>query len=218
MDMWSSWVDLIWASVQYLSADVGLGAGLSIIAMTVLLRVVILPLTWQITYRGQIRQRKLALLQPELLQLKERYTHDPQQYAAAMIEAYRRRGLTLIDGRSLLGAFVQMPIVLGMFSALRHGLTQGRFLWVANLAKPDLVLALLAGFTTGLLMFAAPDLPDHLRLMMLIVPAVLMVLAALQFSSGIALYWATSNVLSAAQTVAVRTVVTRRVKSGKIAI
>ena len=86
------------------------------------------------------------------------------------------------------------------------------------MAKPDVLLALLAGLTTSLLMFAAPDLPEHLRLMMLIVPAVLMMIAALQFSSAVALYWAMSNVLSAVQTVAVRAIVARRVKSGKIAI
>ena len=76
MQLWSGWVDLISSSLQYLSTDVGLGAGLSIITITVALRLLILPITWSIAYRGQIRQRKLPLLQPELLQLKERHAHD----------------------------------------------------------------------------------------------------------------------------------------------
>ena len=214
MSVWSNWVDLIWSLFQYLSTEVGLGVGLSIIAMTVLLRLFVLPLTWSNAYRGYIRQQKLVRLQPELQRLKERYVSDRRKHAEATIEAYRRQGLSLVDSRSLVAALVQMPIVLGVFSALRDGLTYGRFLWVANLAKPDLWLALLAGLTTGLLMFAVPDMPEHLRLMMLIVPAVCMVLAALQFSSGIALYWAASNVFSAAQTVAVRAVIARRMRSG----
>jgi membrane protein insertase Oxa1/YidC/SpoIIIJ len=48
-----------------------------------------------------------------------------------------------------------------------------------------------------------------MRLVILLLPAILCFLAALHFPSGIALYWITSNVLGAAQTLALRRVLRR---------
>ncbi len=214
--LWSTWLDLISSLLTLLSAQVGLGTGLAIVALTLLLRTLVLPITWQNAYRGYIRQRKLALLQPELARLKERHARDPQKYSAAMLTLYREHGLSMIDGRALVGALVQMPLLLGVFNALRRGVAHGRFLWVSDLAKPDLAFAIVAGVTTALLTLAAPDLPDHIRMVMLIVPAVCLALTAMHFASGIALYWATSNVFSAAQTLTLRAVIARRVAQGAI--
>lgn len=210
--LWSTWVDLISSLLTLLSAQVGLGTGLAIVALTLLLRTLVLPITWQNAYRGYVRQRKLALLQPELQRAKERYAREPQKYSAAVMALYRDHGLSMVDGRTIVGALVQMPFLLGVFNALRRGSEHGRFLWVSDLAKPDLAFAILAGVTTALLALAAPDLPDHVR--MLIVPAVCLALTAMHFASGVALYWATSNVFSAAQTFVLRAVIARRAAAG----
>jgi len=214
--LWSSWLDLISSLLALLSAQAGLGTGLSIVVLTLLLRTLVLPITWQTGYRGYIRQRKLAVLQPELARAKERYGRDPQKYSAALTALYRDHGISMVDGRALAGALVQMPLLLGVFNALRRGIAHGRFLWVSDLAKPDLAFAIIAGATTALLALAAPDLPEHVRTLMLIVPAVCLALTAMHFASGIALYWATSNVFSAAQTLTLRAVIARRIAAGAV--
>jgi YidC/Oxa1 family membrane protein insertase len=216
--LWSTWVDLISSLLAVLSTEVGLGTGLAIVALTLVLRTLILPITWQNAYRGYIRQRKLAQLRPELERAKERHSRDPQKYAAAVSALYREHGLPMVDSRALVGALVQMPLLLGVFSALRRGVAHGRFLWVGDLAKPDLAFAILAGVTTGLLALVAPDMPEHVRVLMLIVPAVCLTLTAMHLASGLALYWATSNVFGAAQTLVLRAVIARRVASGDLAL
>ncbi len=218
MDLWLNWVDVIRQVLEFLATDVGFGLGLSIIALTIGLRLIVLPLTWSTTYRGQVRQKRLARLQPELLRIKERHADDPRAQAERTLELYRKHGLSLFDGRTLAGALVQLPILLGMFHALREGLDKTRFLWVANLAKPDLWLAILAGLTTALLMAAAPDMPDQVRLLLLVVPAIVMVVVGLKFASALGLYWATSNLFTASQTAAVRYVVARRIDAGSLRI
>ena len=149
-------------------------------------------------------------MQPELARLKERYARDPQKYGEAMLATYKRHGLSMVDGRSLLGALVQTPALLGMFTTLRRALPHGRFLWVADLAKPDVLLAIVAGLTTAILALAAPEMPEHVRVLMMILPAVCLAFTALHFGSAIALYWTTSNLFTAGQTLAVRWVVARR--------
>jgi hypothetical protein len=52
-------------------------------------------------------------------------------------------------GRAIVGALVQMPLLLGVFGALRSGAAHGRFLWMSDLAKPDLALAIVAGVNRG---------------------------------------------------------------------
>ncbi|HEX5047872.1 MAG TPA: membrane protein insertase YidC [Gammaproteobacteria bacterium] len=214
MTVWTSWVDLLTRALELLSTQAGLGAGLAVVALTLTVRTLVLPITFPNACRGLVRQRTLAAMQPELARLKERYARDPQKYGEAMLAAYKRNGLSMVDGRSLLGALVQTPVLLGMFTALKRALPHGRFLWVADLAKPDVLLAIVAGLTTAILALAAPEMPEHVRMLMMILPAVCLAFTALHFGSAIALYWTTSNLFTAGQTLAVRWVVARHAASG----
>jgi YidC/Oxa1 family membrane protein insertase len=124
--------------------------------------------------------------------------------------------LPFVETRPILGAFVQMPVVLGMFTVLRQGLDGARFLWVASLSRADFWLALIAGATTAVMMLANPDLPEQTRMALILIPSVIAFVFALNFASALALFWATSNCVTAAQTFAVHRTVDRRVRSGAI--
>jgi YidC/Oxa1 family membrane protein insertase len=215
MDIWALWLDAIRAVITA-SADVGLGAGLAIVVVTLLLRTVLLPLAWPIAYRACIRQRKMRELQPELQALRDKFRDNPNVYLEKMKELYEKHGLALVDLKGVLGSLVQLPVFLGMFQALRDGGAGARFLWVSSLSRPDVLLALIAGLTTALMMSVNPDLPEQVRVLMIVLPAVIAVVAALQFSSALAIYWATSNTFSALQTVVLHAVVRRRLRSATI--
>ena len=105
-----------------------------------------------------------------------------------------------------------------MFSVLREGAQQARFLWVASLSRPDFWIALLAGATTALMMMANPELPEQARMALIMIPAVIAFVFALKFASGLGLYWIASNLFTAAQTSAVHYVVGRRIRSGAISL
>ena len=216
MDIWTAWLDSIAALLTTLSSGAGLSLGLAIIVTTVLLRTVLLPLSWTIAYRASLRQKKLAKLQPEMRALQTELRNEPELYLAKMRDLYRAHDLDLVDAKSLVGALAQMPAFLGMFQVLRATGDGVRFLWVANLLRPDFALALLAGLATALLMALNPDMPEQLRIVLIVVPSLLAVVAALQLSSALAIYWVTSNTFSAIQTVLLQVVVRRRVRSGAI--
>lgn len=131
---------------------------------------------------------------------------------------YSQHGLSAFDGKSILGSFVQMPLLVGMYETLR-GLGNGvRFLWVPNLLKPDFILALIVGLTTALMMMANPNLPEHMRLLTILLPSIIAVIVALKLCSALALYWTTTNSFSAIQTLVLHRVVGRRIQSGVITI
>lgn len=216
MGLWVAWLDSIGSVLAALSTSAGLGLGLAIVVATLLLRTALLPLAWPIAYRACLRQKKLTRLQPELRALQERFRGKPDAYLAAMRELYRAHDLELIDGRSLIGSLVQLPVFVGMFQALRNAGDGVRFLWVANLLRPDIALALIAGLATALMMAVNPDLPEHLRILLIALPCIFAVIAALKLSSALAIYWATSNLFSALQTAVLHFVVRRRVRLGSI--
>ena len=218
MDIWLIWLDSIRSIITALSADTGLGLGLAIVIVTLLLRALLLPLAWPIAYRACIRQKKMLKLQPELKALRDRFGDKPDVYMQKMTELYGNHGLTLVDLKGLLGGFAQMPVFLGMFQVLRDAGDGARFLWVPNLLRPDTLLAVIAGLTTALMMAVNPDMPEQMRLFLIVLPAVIAIVAALQFSSALAIYWATSNTFSALQTVALHAVVRRRIRSGVISL
>ena len=218
MELWTQWLNAIHGLLMVLSSGVGLGTGLGIVALTLLLRTVILPISWPISYRGSIRQKKMSRLQPELARLKLQYGDEPRIYAQRMMKLYQDNGMTVMDWRSVLGSLVQMPLFLGMYQTLRAGVNGARFLWVETLARPDPVFAILAALTTMLMMAANPDMPEQMRVILILVPSILAGIAALKFCSALAVYWTVSNCYSAIQTGVLHYVVARRVKSGAVNI
>jgi YidC/Oxa1 family membrane protein insertase len=218
MQLWSFWIEGIRSVLHALSTDLGLGIGVGIMALTLATRLGLLPLTWSIGYRGAVRQKRMARLQPQLQLLKKKFGHDPKEYAEKLHKVYAEHGLSIMDVRSLLGLIAQAPILLGMYQVFRDSANAGRFLWVKDLAKPDLGIALLVGVTTAILMAANPDLPEQMKLLLIAVPAVIAVITALKLCSALAVYFAVSNSFSAVQTFWLHRVLARRVKSGALVI
>ena len=218
MSIWSMWLDLIQSVLSVLASDAGLGLGFAIAVGTVLLRSALLPLSWPIAYRGYIRRKKMIQIQPTLQRLKKFFRDKPDVYLQKMSELYRKHDLTLVDNKSLLATAVQMPLLIGMYQVLRK-LGEGiKFLWVANLLKPDTLLAILVGITAAVMMAVTPDMSEHMRLFMILIPGIIAFVMALKFSSALAIYWGTSNIFSAVQTLVMQSVVRRRIHSGVIKI
>ena len=81
---------------------------------------------------------------------------------------------------------------------------------------PDPVFVSLAAVTTMLIMAANPDLPEQMRVMLILIPSILAAIAALKFCSALAVYWTVRY--SAIQTGALHYTIARRIKSGAVKI
>jgi YidC/Oxa1 family membrane protein insertase len=218
MQIWSFWLEMLQGTLQLLSSSFGLSAGVSIIGLTLLLRFVLLPVSWWSAYYGGIHQKTVRSLQPDLQALRERFKDTPEMLMEQTLKLYRRRGISFVSGRPIVGALVQMPVVLGMFQVFKSSTEAARFLWVSSLARPDLWLAILVGITTAMMIAANPDLPEQTRMVLVAVPSIIAVLFALKFSSALGLYWITSNVFTAIQTLTVHLVIDRRIRDGRVVI
>jgi YidC/Oxa1 family membrane protein insertase len=90
--------------------------GLAIVLLTVLVRAVMVPLTF-----SQFRSmRKMQLVAPELKALKERYKDDKQRQNEEMMKLYREKGINPFA--SCLPLVLQLPVFISLFYMLRTDL------------------------------------------------------------------------------------------------
>lgn len=134
--------------------------GLSIILLTIALRVMLYPINaW--TIRTQI---KTQLLGPKIAEIKERYKDDPKRAQLEQFNLYRSHGVNPIAG-GCLPFLIQMPFLFGMFDVLKtHPELKGASfispLWIPDLSAPDTL------FNFG---FSIPFLGSEFHLLPLIV-------------------------------------------------
>ncbi len=97
----------------------GLAGGLAIIIFTIVLRVVLLPLSLV-----QIRsQRHQLAIQPELKELQRKFKGDREGMARAQMQLYKDRGVNPAAG--CIPLLIQLPILFGMYSAMSQLATMG---------------------------------------------------------------------------------------------
>ncbi|HEY8506057.1 MAG TPA: YidC/Oxa1 family membrane protein insertase, partial [Gemmataceae bacterium] len=113
------------------------------LALTVLVRGSLHPLSRRQAANAARMQEKMAKLAPELKQLKEKHKGDLRSLQQAQMELYRKHGvnpLAMMGGCLLL--ILQMPIFMGLYFALQESIffRLESFLWVPNLAAPDMLI------------------------------------------------------------------------------
>jgi YidC/Oxa1 family membrane protein insertase len=111
--------------------------GLAIIALVILVRLCLHP----ITKSSQVSMMKMQKMGPEVERLKKKYGDDKEAFSKAQMELYKEMGFTPVLG--CLPMFLQMPIWIALYSALQNEieLRQASFLWgmtwIHDLARPD---------------------------------------------------------------------------------
>jgi YidC/Oxa1 family membrane protein insertase len=95
---------------------IGFGWGLSIIAMTILVRACLLPLT----FKQFKSMQALATHAPEMKKLQERYKHDKERLNQEMMKFYRENKIN--PAASCLPLVAQLPVFLSLYYMLRKDL------------------------------------------------------------------------------------------------
>ena len=181
--------------------------GFSIIILTILIRLIMLPL-----YGKQIKySARMAELQPKLQEIQSRYAHDKDAMNQKTMELYQKEGISPTSG--CLPMIIQMPIIFGLFALLREPLkyltaakmivaVHESFFWIPDLSQPDAwILPILAGLTTYFTQAqtSATDTTGMMKGMKYFFPVMIFALGK-SFSAGLALYWAVGNLIQMIQT------------------
>jgi membrane protein insertase Oxa1/YidC/SpoIIIJ len=113
--------------------------------------------------------------------------------------------VSVVDGQQLWGALAQLPIIGGLYSVIRDGLASGaRFLWMADLGRPDLLLTLACAALSYGAAVVAPDLPRDKVAVMGAVSAVFTLVFLWRTAAAFGLYVAASSSVGLLQAVMLR--------------
>ncbi|MBS3976656.1 MAG: membrane protein insertase YidC [Syntrophomonadaceae bacterium] len=207
-------VDFISDTIQTLYGFTGsLGIpnyGLAIIIFTVLLKIIMLPLTVkQVKSMGKMQE-----LQPRIQEIQKKHKDNPQKSQQMVMEIYQKEKVNPFAG--CLPLLVQMPILFALFSALRYffdpavhpevQMEHATFIWITNLGQPDLyILPLLTAVATfAQQWFSMVNKNDQTQKTFLYIMPVFMGWISRSFPSGLALYWVVYSVVSAVEYLLIR--------------
>jgi YidC/Oxa1 family membrane protein insertase len=191
--------------------------GLAVIALTVIVNLILLPLTM-----SQIRSSKMMQdMQPKLAELQKKYAKDKQKLAQEQMRLYKESGVK--PAGCALTLIIQMPVWIALYQAIMLALAVApegllnlaKYLYSwdvvyaslplsrnflgMDLALPNLILALLVGVTMWLQQKMSmtpqtdPRQAQQANMMLWMMPLIFAYMA-LNFPSGLALYWVTSSV------------------------
>lgn len=187
--------------------------GLAIIAFTLLIKALFLPLA-KVSFRSM---KKLQDLQPEIQALRERYT-DPTELNREMMAMYQKKGVNPLGG--CLPILVQIPVFFGLYSALLNAseMRHSRFaLWINDLSAPEYLhvfgvgLPLMILFLGASMYYQQKTTPNTVadpvqRKIFASMPFVFTGMFILfPMPSGLVLYWLVNNLISIVQQLYLRT-------------
>jgi YidC/Oxa1 family membrane protein insertase len=213
-------IDVANGVLQFFHDNVGLSWGMSIIALTIVTRAILIPLT----YKQLKGMRAMQALQPQIKELQERYKNDKQRMQQEMMRFYKENKVNPLA--SCLPLLAQLPVFITLFYVLRHELPPdmgcpeaghcaaygAEFLFINDLtgkATGGELIALLILYVgtqlvSGMVMAVTADKSQ--RTMMFLLPLIF-VPFILSFPAGLILYWITTNFWTIGQQLVIKRIV-----------
>ena len=172
--------------------------GIAIIFLTMIVRVVFIPLT----FKSFKSMKDIQRLQPEIQKLQKKYKNDKAELNKAMMELYKTHKVNPLGG--CLPMVLQLPVFIGLYNLLANTieLRQTPFiLWINDLSikDPYYVLPIIMGITMLIQQKMTPSTVDPTQAKIMLIMPVMFTFFFLNFPSGLVLYWLVNNVLTIGQ-------------------
>ncbi len=208
--------DFFFYILKFLHENLGISWSWSIVLLTVIVRIALIPLTWR-----QIKSmRAMQALQPQLKALQEKYKNDRQVLNQKTMEFYQENKVSPFG--SCLPLLLQLPVFFGLYIMLNNagktvaqgavGASAGAFapgspdypvswLWIPDITKFSLLLMFLyiasqfvASWQTAR---KSPGQQKMIAYFMPIMVGIFMYIG--RWPAGLMIYWFTSNLWTIAQ-------------------
>jgi YidC/Oxa1 family membrane protein insertase len=219
-------INVFEALLKFFHDDIGLGWGLAIVALTVLIRSLLLPLTLK-----QLRSMyRMAQFTPEIKKLRDKHGSDPRRLQRETMAFYKENRINPLG--SVLPAVAQLPVFLSVYFMLRTDLRHdicpainppgtpnpqpcgesaaSHFLFIPDLtsrATGAVLVALIALYVGSqlfsFLLSAHPTMDKRQRMIFMALPFFFITIAW-QLPAGLLVYWITTNTWTIVQGAIVR--------------
>ncbi|MBS1889601.1 MAG: YidC/Oxa1 family membrane protein insertase [Actinobacteria bacterium] len=212
-------IDVANSVLKFFHDNIGLSWGMSIVALTVCTRAVLIPLTYK-----QIKgMRAMQALQPQIKELQEKYKNDKQRMQQEMMRFYKENKVNPFA--SCVPLLAQLPVFITLFYTLRTELPPdmgceaghcsaygAEFLFVKDLtasahgAELIALLVLYVGTQLASGFFMSVTADKSQRMMMFALPLIF-VPFVINFPAGLIVYWITTNLWTIGQGLVVNRII-----------
>ena len=194
--------------ILWLANIFGGNPGVGIIVFTLLVRIIIFPLSY-ISMKSMGKQQEIA---PQMKELQQKYSSKDQATQQKLREEtqklYAEAGINPVMG--CLPLVIQMPFLFALYQAIARtdALKAGSFLWM-NLAHPDpywvmpIIAALFTALTSYMSMLSQPTRNATSWIMVGVTP-IMILFMAFSLPSAISIYWVVTNAFSLLQTMIIQ--------------
>jgi len=193
--------------------------GISIIAITFIIRLIFLPLTVKSMASMKEMQIKMQELKPKMDALKEKYKDDKAKQNAELMKLYASHGINPLSSLGgCLPLLIQLPVFIALYDVLLYSieLRHSSFLWINDLSEPEhlfnipgigvpfRILPLVMGVSWYVSQkmtptAAAPGSDNMMQTKMMEFMPLIFTIMFWGLPSGLILYWTVSNILSIVQ-------------------
>ncbi len=212
---------LHWVLVTINDFLVGLGLGyswtwgLAIIGLTIIVRLILFPLTWK-QYKSA---QQMQMIQPQIKELQKKYKSDRGKLQEETMKLYSEHRVNPFA--SCLPLLLQLPVFISLYAAIKglgplsapqyqvsvQALNHAPFLWIPHLGNPDptyilLILYVVTQMISTELMVATQS--DNTQKWIMRAMPIMFVLFLFRFPAGLFVYWVTTNVWTIGQQLVIR--------------
>jgi YidC/Oxa1 family membrane protein insertase len=209
------------AVLDWLHGTIGLPWAWSIVALTILVRILIVPLTVRQIHSMQNLQRHA----PEMKEIQRKYKQDKKRQQEELMKFYRENNIN--PAASCLPILAQLPVFFSLYFVLntfsKHppggaaALARGDFDWLnlititekATQGWGPLLLVIYAASQTASTLLMSTTMDRNQRTILLIMPLVFIIFIV-NFKVGLVLYWVTTNLWTVGQGLVTRRLVPRK--------
>jgi YidC/Oxa1 family membrane protein insertase len=199
--------DLLTNLLEWFHGSVGLTWAWSIVALVVLVRIVLVP----VTVRQIHSMQNLQAHAPEMKEIQQRWKHDKQRQNEELMKFYRENKIN--PAASCLPIVLQIPIFIALFYVLKdfereifpnYPESSLEFLGLVDITEPTidgwgpllLVVYVASQLTSSYYM--STSMQKAQRILLLVLPIVFIPFI-LNFPAGLMVYWLTTNLWTTGQ-------------------
>ena len=196
--------------LDFLHGSVGLPWAWSIVALTVIVRIVLVPLTVRQIHSMQSLQAHA----PEMKRLQQQYKGDRAKLNEELMKFYKENNIN--PAASCLPLLAQFPVFIALYFTLKHGTKHITGSWlhvVPNISDKAtahwsgfVLLAIYAGSHIASTYFMGTTMDKTQRTIMMFLPLVFLTVVS-RFPTGLILYWMTTNLWTVGQGLVTRRLV-----------
>lgn len=208
-NLFSPLADFFFYILRFLHESLGISWSWSIVLLTVIVRIVLIPLTWR-----QIKSmRAMQALQPQIKALQAKYKSDRQLLNQKTMEFYQENKVSPFG--SCLPLLLQLPVFFGLYIMLNNagkvdgvGDAAGAFvesvvswLWIADITKFNIILMFLYIASQFVASWqTARNSPSQQKMIAYFMPIIVGIFMFMgKWPAGLFIYWFTSNLWTIAQ-------------------